>query len=69
MARGAIKPVSEKIAEIDKKIEAAQAKLGDLKAQRKELLEAGQQEKLKRILEIADERGLSVDDVLAKLSQ
>ena len=68
MARGVQKPISEKIAEIDGKIEGFQAKINDLKAQKKDLLDADRQAKLQTILEVAEEKGMSVDDILAKIS-
>jgi|GEM_PF-1388145 len=69
MARGVQKPVSEKIAEIDGKIEGFQVKINDLKAQKKDLLEADRAAKLSKVLEVAEEKGLSIDEIIEKISR
>jgi len=68
MAKGKARSVEERLAEIDSKIEGFQAKINDLKAQRKELLDADRQIKLQKVLEVAEEKGLSIDEILEKIS-
>lgn len=69
MARGVARPIEEKTREIDAKIEGLQAKINDLKAQKKELLDADRAAKLQKVLEVAEEKGLSVDDIIEKISK
>jgi len=69
MARGVKRSADEIIAGLDAKISNYQNKINDLKAQKKEALESDRTVKLQRVMEIADQRGLSVDEIIAKISQ
>jgi len=80
MPRGVSKSIEERITEIDSKIADIKVKQADsnakfkskidvLEAQKKELLDADRSAKLQKVLEVADEKGMSVDDILAKISQ
>ena len=68
MARGVAKTIEEKLQPIDKKIGDLQQKISDLQAERKKIIEADRVAKLQKIMDIADEKGLSVDEVIAKIS-
>jgi len=80
MPRGVSKSIEERITEIDSKIADIKVKQADsnakfkskidvLESQKKELLDADRSAKLQKVLEVADEKGMSVDDILAKISQ
>jgi hypothetical protein len=64
MPRGVKKNIDDRIAEIDKVIEAHKNKLDDLKAERKALLEARELERTSELLKIIDESGMSTDQLI-----
>ncbi|MDR2909342.1 MAG: hypothetical protein LBU86_05630 [Oscillospiraceae bacterium] len=68
MARGVARPVEQKIRDLDSKIEVYQAKIADLKLQKRDLMDADRAVKIQKVIDIADEKGLSVDDLLARIS-
>lgn len=69
MARGVARSVEERIQEIDYKINGFQSKINDLKTLKKELLDAERNAKLQKVIEVAEEKGLSVDDIIDRISK
>ena len=69
MPRGVAKTLEEKLQPIETKIADYKSKISDLQDERKKIIEADRVAKLQKILDIADEKGLSVDDVIAKISE
>ena len=68
MARGMVRSLDERIAVINAKIGNFQTKINELKEQRKELLDADRAAKLGKVLKVAEEKGMSVEDIIAKIS-
>jgi len=64
MARGVKKTVAYQIAEIDAKIQKKQSEIKALQSQRKELESTHQAEVAAQIIQAANEKGLSVEEVL-----
>ena len=69
MARGVRRPIEDIISGIDEKINSYKAKIKDLESQKKDMLDADRQTKLMKVLEIADEKGMSVEDIISKISE
>ena len=68
MARGAAKTLEQKLQPIDTKIADLRAKIAGFENERKKLIEADRAAKLQKIIDIADEKGLSVEEVIEKIS-
>lgn len=79
MARGAARSVQDRIMELESKITDLKVKQADsnakfkskidnLEAQKKELMDVDRAAKLQKVLDVADQKGLSVDDIIAKIS-
>jgi len=64
MARGVKKTVAYQIAEIDAKIQKKQSEIKALQSQRKELESTHQAEVAAQIIQAANEKGLSIEEVL-----
>jgi len=64
MARGVKKTVAYQIAEIDAKIQKKQDDIKALQSQRKELESTHQAEIAAQIIQAANEKGMSIDEVL-----
>ena len=63
MPRGKRKTCGEKLEEIRGQIELLEAQLQELKSREKVLLKEKREEELKQIVEILEERNLSVEDL------
>lgn len=68
MARGVRKTASFQIAEIDAKIQKKQDEIKALQSQRKELESTHQAEVAAQIIQAANQKGISVDEVLALIN-
>lgn len=64
MARGVKKTAAYQIAEIDAKIQKKQAEIKELQSRRKELESTHQAEVAAQIIEAANQKGISIDEVL-----
>ena len=69
MPRGKKRSVQDQVAEIDSKIQTHKAAIKELEAQKKSLLDADRNKKLQVLLDLAEQKGLSVDQMIDKLSQ
>ena len=64
MARGVKKTAAYQIAEIDAKIQKKQGEIKTLQSQRKELESTHQAEIAAQIIQTANQKGISIDEVL-----
>jgi cell division protein FtsL len=65
MARGVTRSVETRIADLNKKIQKKQGELKNLQSQRKELLEIKKNETALKIAELAMDKGVSLDEIVA----
>jgi len=68
MPRGVKRTVAFQIAEIDAKTQKKQEEIRTLQARRKELENTHQAEIAAQIIQAANQKGISVDDILASIS-
>ena len=68
MARGVTRTLEEKLQPIDAKIADYQAKIISLQADRKKMIADDRATKIEKVLEVADEKGLSIDELIKKIS-
>lgn len=70
MARGKKNlTLEEQLAKVEADIAATESQLKDFKSHKKEIEAAIKEEKLKRLLEIVEEKGMTVDQAIEKLSE
>lgn len=67
MPRGVKRTIAYQIAEVDAKIQKKQAEVKELQIQRRELESTHQAEIAARIIQAANDKGISVDDILASM--
>jgi hypothetical protein len=67
MPRGVKRTTDQLIAALDEKILKKQAEISALKAQRKELTSAGQAELAAKFLQMVEEKGLTVEQLLSSI--
>jgi ribosome maturation protein Sdo1 len=65
MARGVTRSIETRIADLDKKIQKKQGELKALQSQRKELLEVKKNEVAFQIAQLAIDKGVSLDEIVA----
>ena len=67
MARGVKRTSAELMAEIDAKIRKKQGEIKELQSQRKEFESSHQVEIAAKIIQAANEKGISVEDILSTI--
>ena len=70
MARGVKKlSLEEQLAKVEADIAATEEQLKDFKSQKKEIEAAIKEEKLRKLLAIVEEKGLTIDQAIEKISE
>jgi Skp family chaperone for outer membrane proteins len=69
MPRGANRTVEVRIAEIDARIAKKENEIKELKAQRAELLDTRQAELAAKVVKLAAEKGVSIEDILKEIEK
>lgn len=64
MARGVARSVDSRISEIDEKIKKKQNEIKALQEKRSELMDSKKNEQAAQIIQAAQEKGISLDDVI-----
>jgi cell division protein FtsL len=67
MPRGVKRTTDQMIAALDEKIQKKQGEISALKAQRKELTSASQADLATKLLQMAEEKGLTLEQLLQSL--